>query len=74
MTTLRLSGPEMGELRDLLREALSRTRLDEFLRYRLNRRVDDYTGNDDYPTGLRKASRKPTPSSGGGTSLPPPWS
>jgi V8-like Glu-specific endopeptidase len=51
----RLSGSEIGRLRDLLHDAFPRPRFDELLLFRLDRRVDDYAGpNDDYPTALRK--------------------
>jgi V8-like Glu-specific endopeptidase len=51
----RLSGPEIGKLRDLLRDAFPRHRFDDFLLFRLDRRLDDYTSPaDDYPTALRK--------------------
>jgi Trypsin-like peptidase domain/Effector-associated domain 1 len=54
-TTLRLNGPEIQKLRDLLRSAFPRNRFDEFLLYRLDRHTDDYAGPaDDYPTVLRK--------------------
>jgi hypothetical protein len=52
---LRLTGPEIQQLRDLLRAAFPRNRFDEFLLYRLNRHTDDYVGAaDDYLTVLRK--------------------
>jgi V8-like Glu-specific endopeptidase len=55
MGNLRLSGPEMRVLRDLLREAFARPRFEEFLLYRLDKRPEDFTSaNDDYPTALRK--------------------
>lgn len=51
----RLSGPEMGKLRDLLRDTFPRHRFEEFLLFRLDRRLDDYVSPaDDYPTALRK--------------------
>jgi Trypsin-like peptidase domain/Effector-associated domain 1 len=52
---LRLTGPEIQELRDLLRVAFPRHRFDDFLLFRLDRRTDDYVGStDDYLTVLRK--------------------
>ena len=54
-TRLRLNGPEMGKLRDLLRDAFPRPRFDEFLLFRMDKRFDDYTSpGDDYLTALRK--------------------
>lgn len=54
-TRLRLNGPEITELRDLLRAAFLRVRFEDFLLDRLDRRLDDFTGPaDDYPTALRK--------------------
>ncbi|MEV4135483.1 trypsin-like peptidase domain-containing protein [Dactylosporangium sp. NPDC049742] len=53
--TTRLTGPEIGELRTLLRAAFTRDRFGELLLYRLDRHLDDYVGSsDDYLTELRK--------------------
>src|SRR4051812_4744874 len=50
-----LSGPEMGELREYLRGAISRTRLDDLLLFRLNKRIDDYIAPaDDSLTAYRR--------------------
>jgi hypothetical protein len=51
----RLNGPEMGKLRDLLREAFPRHRFEDLLLFRMDRRLDDYVSPaDDYPAALRK--------------------
>src|SRR2546429_7344617 len=53
--SLRLNGPQIQELRNLLRSAFPRNRFDEFLLYRLDRHADDYAAPaDDYPTVLRR--------------------
>jgi hypothetical protein len=55
MAALRLTGPEIAKLQELLRAAFLRPRFDEFLLYRLDKRTDDYVGPaDDYKTALRK--------------------
>jgi Trypsin-like peptidase domain/Effector-associated domain 1 len=54
MSQLRLTGPQIQELAGLLRAAFPRPRFKEFLLYRLDRSLDDYTGPaDDYRTMLR---------------------
>jgi V8-like Glu-specific endopeptidase len=53
MGALRLDGPQMEELKNLLGAALLPQRFNEFLLYRLNRNTWNYAGpNDDYPTVL----------------------
>ena len=55
MAVLRLSGPQIEELANLLRAAFLPARFDEFLLYRLDRNTVDYAGsNDTYPTTLRR--------------------
>lgn len=63
MTSLRLTGPQIGELEDLLAEAFTPQEFDDFLLYRLNRNWQSHVGReDDFPTALgkivRAASRK----------------
>jgi hypothetical protein len=53
MATIRLDGPQIEELKNLLGAAFLPPRLTEFLLYRLNRNIWNYTGaTDDYPTIL----------------------
>jgi len=53
MATIRLDGPQIEELKNLLGAAFLPPRFTEFLLYRLNRNIWNYTGaTDDYPTIL----------------------
>ena len=53
MGALRLDGPQMEELKNLLGAAFLPQRFNEFLLYRLNRNTWNYAGpNDNYPTTL----------------------
>jgi V8-like Glu-specific endopeptidase len=55
MSQLRLSGPEIGELRDLLKAAFQRARFEDLLLHRLDKPADGMTSpNDNYPTALGK--------------------
>jgi V8-like Glu-specific endopeptidase len=42
-----LTGPEIGELREYLRAAISRPRLDDLVYLRLNKKIDDYAASAD---------------------------
>ncbi len=52
---LRLTGPQLGRLRDLLCAAFLRRRFEDLLLFRLDKPIDLYTSpSDDYPTALRR--------------------
>jgi len=64
MATIRLDGPQIEELKNLPGAAFLPPRFTEFLLYRLNRNIWNYTGaTDDYPTILLRepAPRAPAP-------------
>jgi hypothetical protein len=57
MALLRLKGPQLVELRDLLQSAFRRPKFEELL-LRFDRSIDDFAGgNDNYPTAILETLR-----------------